>query len=402
MSKQFRSGLGRCLFCGGEDEQVVGPAQFSTMSDLGDVPDEVKTVIDSSRLGVCDVCSYALRHAWQEAQGERIVAISPRLVRTYVLVPRLKKNRSSSDLSGYDFMVGVDGRFGSQTLPFFDHVKQGELPARLSKTYGVVTWQETTRKCYLGYDGHADFSEVVLAWSWGKETRSPYKNTFSDFEHLLASPSADSGFYLGVKAAFEALLWRAEVQDEGNALCVYLRESAVRYLAAKDLTIAGNPRDEEEVDDSMVEVYRCAMSPEETRVVELITQESSTQESSTQESSTQESEVRGSEIKVADPRVADPRVADPRVADPRVAAETMESEAQTEGHRPEGHRPENHEPEVVEDAAEETLASSPATNRVADPRVADPRVADPRVADPRSPESIAPGYARPKALIKAP
>ena len=52
--------------------------------------------------GVCDVCSYALRGAWQEAQGERLLATSPRLVKTYVLVPRLKKDRSFLDVSSYE------------------------------------------------------------------------------------------------------------------------------------------------------------------------------------------------------------------------------------------------------------------------------------------------------------
>jgi hypothetical protein len=191
-----------------------------------------------------------------------MVAISPRLVRSYVLVSRLKKNRSVSDLSGYEFVTTSDGR-----LPFFDHVAPGGLYERISDELGIVAWEETTRRCYLGYDGQADFSEVVLVWSWGKSLRASSKFVFRDFEQLLLQPSADAGFYLGAKAAFEALLWRAEILDDGNALCVPLREPAVRYLAAKDLVDFGNPVDDEEIDESMIEVYRSAMSPEEAQVV---------------------------------------------------------------------------------------------------------------------------------------
>src|ERR1700690_3276971 len=361
---------GTCCFCGNDDMVIYGAGgQERRVREPVGVCDSLLAIAAPSSpavlglgepVGFCDVCSYALRHAWQKAQGERIVAVSPPLVRTYVLVPRLKKNREPSDITGYDFLVGMDDR-----IPFFDHVKPGELLARLSKGYGVATWEETTRKCYLGYDGRADFSEVVLAWSWGKEIRSPHKNTFSDFEHLLAVPSADAGFYLGVKAAFEALLWRAEVEgDDGPltlgplTLCVPLRESAMRYLAAqrgsetRGSETRGETGDDEEADYSMVEIYRSAMSPEEIRVVGLITRESSTQVTAS---------------RVSDPRVSDPRVSDPRAVDSQ-----------------------------VEDLEQGSLEATEKVEGVVIPETTTPT---PTL---RPSESIAPGYARVPSKIRTP
>ena len=87
--------------------------------------------------GVCDVCSYALRGAWQEAQGERLLATSPRLVKTYVLVPRLKKDRSFLDVSSYEILL--DGR---GQLPSVDYARSGgDLQSWLRSIYQVVTWE---------------------------------------------------------------------------------------------------------------------------------------------------------------------------------------------------------------------------------------------------------------------
>jgi hypothetical protein len=249
---------GRCVFCE-KDGDVVG------------VPGSMVCVAGSKGLphahGACDLCSYALRHAWQRAQGERVVAVSPHLVRTYALVPRLRKGRSASDVSGYEFLIDhldLDGR-----LPSADFLPPGGLFPWLGKQYGVVTWEETTRRCYLGYDGRADFAEVVFAWAWGRDPRAAVKSIFQDFAYLLAEPSADAGFYLGVKAAFEALLWRQEVEGDEAAPCVLVREPAMRYLGSQ--ARRGGGRDDGEGDDStMVEIYRSAMSPEEIKVVAFV------------------------------------------------------------------------------------------------------------------------------------
>lgn len=229
---------GYCAFCRNNDEPVI--------------------CTSTSPHGVCDLCSYAFHHAWQQAQGERLVAVSPRLVRTYALVPRLMKNRSESDVSGYEFLVGETGK-----LPSADFLNK-DLPVWLGEACDVATWNETTRRCYLGYDGRADFSEVVLAWAWGKKLTRQSKLRFAGFSELLAVPSADAGFYLGVKVAFESLLWRAEAV-EGNRLCVPMREVAMRYLAAKQ----GEEQDDD-FDPAMVHVYRTAMSTDEIAVAGIL------------------------------------------------------------------------------------------------------------------------------------
>ena len=297
--------------------------------------------------GVCDVCSYALRGAWQEAQGERLLATSPRLVKTYVLVPRLKKDRSFLDVSSYEILL--DGR---GQLPSVDYARSGgDLQSWLRSTYQVVTWEGATRRCYLGYDGHADFSEVVLCWAWGKVPGiGRRRQVFGTFADLFHDPTADAGFYLGVKAAFESLLWRVEA-TEGNRLCVVMREAALRYLECKLPGALGSDGEDDDGDDgddedpSMVEVYHAAASPEELNVVNLLqeaarlrreedearepsareppTREPPARESSDQESSDQDSlgadeETSAGEVVTARPAESIP----PGFARPRTAPET--------------------------------------------------------------------------------
>ena len=122
----------------------------------------------------------------------------------------------------------------------------------------------------LGYDGHADFSEVVLCWAWGKVPGiGRRRQVFGTFADLFHDPTADAGFYLGVKAAFESLLWRVEA-TEGNRLCVVMREAALRYLECKLPGALGSDGEDDDGDDgddedpSMVEVYHAAASPRRT------------------------------------------------------------------------------------------------------------------------------------------
>ena len=108
----------------------------------------------------------------------------------------------------------------------------------LKDTFGVVTWEPLLRQCYLGYAASGDFSEVLLAGAWGKDLRSGAPGTasrarFATFGELLARPTPDAGFYLGVKAAFEGLLWRREALPTEGALCTVMREPAMRYLGAQ-------------------------------------------------------------------------------------------------------------------------------------------------------------------------
>ena len=251
---------GTCLFCSSaEPGTVIAPTMFSSIDrKLGPV-------------GVCDVCSYALRHAWQRAQGERIAAVSPHLVRTYVLVPRLPKDREPVDVSAYEFLV--DGNGGLPYVEFPTEKGPRSLGDTLLRQYAVATWRETMRPCYLGYSGSADFSEVLLAWAWGKSLAPAHQSQgslskFATFATLLGKPTPDAGFYLGVKAAFESLLWKHEVDPESNLLGVVMREPAMRYLRFKfGPSDAGNS----DMDDSsMIDLCRAAMTTEEKAVASLL------------------------------------------------------------------------------------------------------------------------------------
>jgi hypothetical protein len=235
---------GTCVFCGETERIISWPT-----SDGG--------------LGVCDLCTYALRHAWQKLRGELPRATTPSLVRTYALVPRLRAGRSEEDVSGYEFAVLENG-----DLPYAEWLKTDDALCSWLGRLNIQAWPETLRPCYLGYAGSADFSEVKLVWAWGKSLGSlvvsqlsSYK--FTSFAELLALPTPDAGFYLGVKAAFESLLWRREVAPEGNELCVFLREPAMRYLRSLD-GVSG------EDDEAMVDVCHRAMSAEELEVAEIL------------------------------------------------------------------------------------------------------------------------------------
>ena len=225
----------------------------------------------ASEVGVCDVCSYALRHAWQLAQGERIAALVPKVVRTYVLIPRLPKGRVETDLSAYEFLTDLEGN-----LPYMEWVmKEGSrtVPEWLETAFGITTWQVTLRSCYLGYSGSADFSEVVLAWAWGKSLVSRRSTQdrfrFAKFTELLGAPTPDAGFYLGIKVAFEALLWRLEMQPDTNKLCVVMRELAMNYLRTKNLVPSSSSSDDEDL-ASMSDAFRASMNTDELTVATFL------------------------------------------------------------------------------------------------------------------------------------
>lgn len=263
---------GTCAYCG-DREVVVRPAKCSLGRETRDVEGSSSshTFEHVGQLGVCDVCAYALGHAWKKVRGERVSEVSPYVARTYVLVPRLPEGKSEQDVSAYEFLVGEDG--GLPSVEFLKCRDPKALSSWLVRQYGVATWVETVRRCYLGYSGSAEFSEVVLAWAWGRPLLSMghhvYK--FASFGTLLARPTPDAGFYLGVKAAFEGLLWRSEAVPEGNRLSVCLRESAMRYLryhlAGDDdrsaLLLSGE-------DESMVDLCRGVMTPEELEVAAVL------------------------------------------------------------------------------------------------------------------------------------
>jgi len=245
---------GTCLYCQ-EPLPIIGP--------LRALPPH----IDS---GVCDVCSYALRHSWQRTQGERIAALCPRVVRSYVLIPRIAKGRVETDLSAYEFLTDLEGK-----LPYAEWTsKEGSVAAWLETAFGVTTWPTTLKTVYLGYSGSADFSEVVLAWAWGKSLSSrrssQERHKFASFNSLLSIPTPDAGFHLGIKTAFEALLWRLEMQPEGNKLCVVMRELAMNYLRSKKLVPTDGLTDDEDL-ASMSDAFRASMTTDELTVAALLT-----------------------------------------------------------------------------------------------------------------------------------
>ena len=249
-----RPAKGTCVFCLSEDERVVSPS----LHRKSDPPGLVREP------GVCDSCSYTLARFWRRARGERVEAVTPRVIRTYALVPRLKKGRAEEDLSGYDFLVDEDGR-----LPSLDGsaVDRDRLAGWLADAHGVVTWPATTRPCYLGYDASADMSEVVLVWAWGKIPLERGQR-FASLDDLLAEATPEAGFYLGVKQAFEAMLARRELSPGDFHTCLVLRQPAVRYLATRGYCPGGG----EDVDDDadMLEIYRAAMSADELEVARLL------------------------------------------------------------------------------------------------------------------------------------
>jgi hypothetical protein len=221
--------------------------------------------------GVCDLCAHALVHAWRREHGQLVIATSPKVARTYFLVPRLLAGRSDTDIASYELLVNPDG--GLPSLPL---VKPWHHVVWLRDTHGCVTWEPMFRQCYLGYAASGDFSEVLLARAWGRIVTSQRKLRFARFEELLGKPTPDAGFYLGVKAAFEGLLWRREAQPEGNALCTVMREPAMRYLAAQ---LAGQQEDGE--DPAMVEMFRTMMTADELEVARSVVEEQKARAKST-------------------------------------------------------------------------------------------------------------------------
>jgi hypothetical protein len=156
------------------------------------------------------------------------------------------------------------------------------------KKYGVQTWDETTRPCYLGYDGAAELSEARLAWAWGRdlvalgeeydgELVSKGGQKFASFSDLLSKTTVAAGFYLGIKQAFEGLLARRELDPDNYKLCTVLREGAMRYLRAQHYCLVGSvaeaaleasPREAPEHD--VVEFYHSSLSSEELHVVSVL------------------------------------------------------------------------------------------------------------------------------------
>jgi hypothetical protein len=245
---------GTCLYCGGEQDLVIAPAG---------------TVAKTLELGVCDTCSYALLHAWRRARGEVASAATPALIRTYVLVPRLQRGRAEEDLSAYDFLVDDEGG-----LPrFYFNKDPRAVISSLACEHGVATWLPTVRSCYQGYDSRGDFSEVLLAWSWGKHLAAKSRK-FATFADLLRAPGADAGFHLGVKQAFEGLLVRRELAPEANRVSVVMREPAMRYMLYQNYDSGRNPGEgHEDEDKDMVELCRAALSSDELAVLALLEDE---------------------------------------------------------------------------------------------------------------------------------
>jgi hypothetical protein len=222
-------------------------------------------------LGVCDVCAFALGHAWNRATGRHVVATTPRFSRTYVLVPKLPEGRPVEDISSYQFLTAPDG-----FLPWFEYgVDSSLLPELLEREYGCKTWSETLKRCYLGFASGGDFSEVMVAWAWGRSLFvKDVARSWKTFAELLATPTPESGFHLGVAAGFETLLWRKEVQPEGNELCVYLPARTMKYLRHFERQTDVEKTDKEDLDDeddsATLDFYKSSMSPAELSVVALL------------------------------------------------------------------------------------------------------------------------------------
>lgn len=193
--------------------------------------------------------------------------------RSYVLVPRLKKGREELDVSSYEFFVTPAG-----DLPSLAYARDGRVLAASLASRGLATWPETLRRCYVGYDGAGDFCDVQLAWAWGQvpgERSVP--RSWRTFEELLAETGPRAGFLLGVKVAFEAILWRREVRPDEERVCVVMREPAMRFVR---YLLSDNPESLGE-DEAMLDLCRDSMSPDEREVMALC--EASKEEASKEE-----------------------------------------------------------------------------------------------------------------------
>lgn len=245
---------GSCLYCGHDDTVVVVAPSVETKA------------AGTSIMGVCDLCSYALRHVWKRELGEIVSSTSPRTVGTRVLIPRLPEGKSELDVSAYELAVLPAKDLGDDrwSLPHIEFQPISRVVEKLAASVGIVTWESTLREVYLGYSGTGDYTNVLIAWAWGQVPGLKRKGVeWKTFAELLAKPTPEAGFYLGVKAAFETLLWRREVSEEGGELgmscpvSVVLGEGAVRCLGEGE-------------DLKMVELFRASLTPSEAEVVRLV------------------------------------------------------------------------------------------------------------------------------------
>jgi hypothetical protein len=262
---------GSCLYCGHEDTVVVvaPPVEYKATGP--------------SFMGVCDLCSYALRHVWKRELGEIVAATSPRTVGTRVLIPRLSEGKSELDVSAYELAVLPASDHGDDRwmLPHIEFQPISRVVEKLAASVGIVTWESTLREVYLGYSGTGDYTNVLIAWAWGQLPGLKRKGVeWKTFAELLSKPTQEAGFYLGVKAAFETLLWRREVSEEGGELgmscpvSVVLGEGAVRCLGEGE-------------DPKMVELFRASLTPSEAEVVRLVMEARRSESSKTEASGKQ-------------------------------------------------------------------------------------------------------------------
>jgi hypothetical protein len=219
---------GICLFCGKLDK-VVRLANTPGMA-------QALTTAIASKLapadGICNDCSYSLRNVWMTERNELIRASSPRIVLTYLLVPSMLVEHSDVDIAAYEFLTDSTGNVPN--IDFYDDERKiSKILPWLEKTYGIVTWPVKIKRCYLGFNPMGLFSEVLLVRAWGKSYKHVVETQQVGFLRLLNQVAPEAGFYLGVKSAFEALLWRREAVPAGNELCVVMREAAMRYIAYK-------------------------------------------------------------------------------------------------------------------------------------------------------------------------
>ena len=316
----------QAMFCSSPVNRIVRP---------GETLDDAEKPQPSPPMGVCDVCSFALGHAWNRAMGRHVVATTPRFARTYVLVPRLPDKRPAVDISSYQFLVTADG-----SLPWFESGARWDmLPALLEREYGCKTWTETMRRCYLGFASGGDFSEVVLAWAWGRSlvvkdgTRS-----WKTFAELLATPSPEAGFHLGIMSGFESLMWRKEAQSDSGELCISLPTRTMKYiwhyekqeLKSLEDTEAEGGEDQDDNDDeddaATLDFYRSSMSPAELTVVSLLDEARKQREEEAQEAEDAKTseEEHGFATPDDEPPDARPAIIPPGFARPRTVVESGE------------------------------------------------------------------------------
>lgn len=217
---------GICLFCGKPDKVI------RLANTLG-LAQAISTAIASKLApadGICNECSYSLRNTWMGERNELIRASSPRIELTYTLIPSLLPEHSDIDITSYEFAVDSTGNVPS--TDFWDDARRDtKILEWLDKMYGIVSWKPMLKRCYLGFNPSGLFSEVLLVRAWGRSYKHPVEVSHVPFTRLLNQVAPEAGFYLGVKSAFEALLWRREAVPAGNELCVVMREAAMRYIA---------------------------------------------------------------------------------------------------------------------------------------------------------------------------